>query len=71
MDEASTMKMSGTRIVIEGPYDLLVGQYLRFKFKANNNQAEYEALNTDMSLSLEVCTSTPKAKKKDSYMVAK
>jgi ribonuclease HI len=37
-------------VVLEGPDGVLIEQSLRFAFKANNNQAEYEALLAGMKL---------------------
>ena len=39
---------------MEGPNGLLIEKALRFSFKANNNQAEYETLIADMLLAKEV-----------------
>jgi len=39
---------------LEGPDGLLIEQALRFVFKANNNQAEYEALIMGMLLAKEM-----------------
>ena len=39
---------------MEGPDGLLIEQALRFVFKANNNQAEYEALIMGMLLAKEM-----------------
>lgn len=53
-DGASDMKGSGTRIVLEGPNDILIEQALKSEFTSNNNHAEYEAFIADMILSLEI-----------------
>lgn len=45
---------SGVRIILESAIGISVQQALRFKFKANKNQAEYEALLTRLQLSLEL-----------------
>ncbi|PNX80925.1 gag-pol polyprotein [Trifolium pratense] len=44
VDGASNIKGSGAGVVLEGPDGVMIEQSLRFSFKANNNQAEYEAL---------------------------
>ena len=41
-------------MIWEGPHGLLIEQTLRFYFKANNNQAEYEALIADILLAKEM-----------------
>jgi len=46
--------MFGARIILEGPKKLLIEQALRFAFKANNNQVEYEALVVGMLLAKEL-----------------
>ncbi|XP_068498151.1 uncharacterized protein [Phaseolus vulgaris] len=45
---------SGVGVILEGPNGLLIEQALRFAFKANNNQAEYEALIVGMLLAKEM-----------------
>ncbi|RDY01751.1 hypothetical protein CR513_14878, partial [Mucuna pruriens] len=40
----SNQKGSGACVILEGPYEVLIGQSLRFGFRASNNQAKYEAL---------------------------
>lgn len=70
MDEASNIKGNGTRIMLEGPDELLIEQSLNFEFKARNNKSKYETLIADMSLTLEVGPSTLKARN-DSHLVAK
>ena len=44
MDGSSNQQGSSAGVILEGPNDVLIEQSLRFSFKANNNQAEYEAL---------------------------
>jgi len=39
---------------LDGPNGLLIEQTLWFAFKANNNQAEYEALTAGMLLAKEM-----------------
>jgi len=41
-------------VVLERPNKLLIEQSLIFKFKASNNQAEYEALIAGMDLTREM-----------------
>ncbi|XP_020204928.1 uncharacterized protein LOC109790223 [Cajanus cajan] len=54
VDGASNLGGSGAGIVLEGPGGILLEQSLRFKFRASNNQAEYEALLAGMSLAKEM-----------------
>ncbi|XP_020207400.1 uncharacterized protein LOC109792401 [Cajanus cajan] len=54
MDGASNLGGSGAGIVLEGPRGILLEQSLRFKFRASNNQAEYEALLAGMALAKEM-----------------
>ena len=44
VDGSSNQLGSGAGVILEGPNGVLIEQSLRFAFKANNNQAEYEAL---------------------------
>ena len=44
VDGSSNQQGSGAGVILEGPSGLLIEQALRFAFKDNNNQAEYEAL---------------------------
>jgi len=50
VDGSSDKRNSGVGIVIEGPSDFTVEHSLQFKFKASNNQAEYEALIAELRL---------------------
>jgi len=54
VDGASKLKGSGAGVVLEGPERVLVEQLLRFAFKANTNQAEYEALIVGILLAKEM-----------------
>jgi len=54
VDESSNKQGSSAGIILEGPNGLLIEQALRFAFKANNNQAEYEALVARMLLAKEL-----------------
>ncbi|RDX72675.1 hypothetical protein CR513_47801, partial [Mucuna pruriens] len=57
---------SGAGVILEGPNGGLIEQSLHFKFKANNNQVEYEALLPGMRLAkeLEAKTLTTKSDSK-------
>jgi len=44
VDGSSNQLGSGAGVILEGPNGVLIEQSLRFAFKANNNQAECEAL---------------------------
>jgi len=50
VDGSSNQQGSRAGVILEGPNGLLIEQALRFAFKANNNQSEYEALNAGMLL---------------------
>jgi len=54
LDGSSNLQGSGAGIILEGTSGLLIEQTLRFSFKANNNQAEYEALVVRMLLAKEL-----------------
>jgi len=54
VDGSSNQQGSGAGVVLEGPNGLLIEQALRFAFKANNNQAEYEALIAGMLLANDI-----------------
>ncbi|RDX67650.1 Retrovirus-related Pol polyprotein, partial [Mucuna pruriens] len=54
VDGASNQAESGAGVILEGPDGVLIEQSLRFEFKANNNQAEYEALLAGMRLGQEL-----------------
>ncbi|RDY13587.1 hypothetical protein CR513_01451, partial [Mucuna pruriens] len=54
VDEASNQAGSGPCIMLEGLNGLLIEQSLHFKFKANNNQVEYETLLAGMKLAREL-----------------
>ncbi len=54
MDGSSNQQGSGAGVILEGSNGLLIEQALRFAFKANNNQAEYEALIAGMLLAKEI-----------------
>nr|KYP51927.1 Retrovirus-related Pol polyprotein from transposon 17.6 [Cajanus cajan] len=44
VDGSSNGRGSGAGVILEGPRGIVLEQSLRFRFKASNNQAEYEAL---------------------------
>ena len=54
VDGSSNQQDNGADVILEGPNGLLIEQALRFAFKANNNQAEYEALVVGMLLAKEM-----------------
>jgi len=54
VDGSSNQQGSEVGVILEGPNGLSIEQALRFAFKANNNQAEYEALIADMLLAKEI-----------------
>ena len=54
LDGSSNQQGSEVGVILEGPHRLLIEQALRFAFKANNNQAEYEALIVGVLLAKEM-----------------
>jgi len=54
VDGSSNPRGAGAGIVLEGPNDILIEKSLYFAFKTSNNQAEYEAILTGISLAREV-----------------
>jgi len=50
VDGSTEKRESGANNVLEGLNGLVVEHSLIFKFKASNNQAEYEALTIGLSL---------------------
>lgn len=50
VDGTSGRTASGAGIVLEGPNGFLIEQFLVFKFKISNNQAEYETLVAGLEL---------------------
>jgi len=68
VDGSSNQLGSGVGIILEGPNGVLIEQSLRFSFKANNNQAEYEALIAGILLAKEMGAKVLMAKS-DSLLV--
>ncbi|XP_068473816.1 uncharacterized protein [Phaseolus vulgaris] len=54
VDGSSNQQGSGADIILKGPNRLLIEHALRFAFKDNNNQADYEALVAGMLLAKEL-----------------
>ncbi|RDX91446.1 rnhA, partial [Mucuna pruriens] len=54
VDGSSNHSGSGAGFFLEGPAGIVIEQSLHFEFKANNNQAEYEALLAGMRLAQEL-----------------
>jgi len=54
VDGSTNQLGSRAGVILEGPNGVLIEQSLRFAFKANNNQAEYEALITGILLAKEM-----------------
>jgi len=63
VDGSSNQQGSDVGIILEGPNKLLIEQALRFAFKANNNQPEYEGLVAGMLLAKELGTRSILVKK--------
>ena len=68
VDGSSNQQGNGAGVILEGPNGLLIEHVLRFAFKANNNQAEYEALIAGMLLAKEMGAESLLAKS-DSLLV--
>lgn len=62
VDGLSNLVDSGSRIILEGPCGLMLEESMKFDFKANNNQAKYEALLAKMRLALDVGTRNLRAR---------
>jgi len=54
VDGSSNTLGTGAGVVLEGPGNVLIEQYLRFSFKTSNNQAEYEDLIAGLNLARDV-----------------
>ncbi|XP_014500153.1 uncharacterized protein LOC106761149 [Vigna radiata var. radiata] len=54
VDGASGWTVNGAGVVLEGPNEFFMEHSLIFKFKASNNQAEYEALLAGLQLAKDV-----------------
>lgn len=54
VDGSSNAKGSGVGVILEIPDEVILEQFLTFKFETTNNQAEYEALLADLRLAKEV-----------------
>ncbi|XP_027911521.1 uncharacterized protein LOC114170230 [Vigna unguiculata] len=54
VDGSSNPLGAGSRIVLEGPDNVLIEQSLRFTFKTSNNQVEYEAIIVGLNLGRDV-----------------
>ncbi|RDX96006.1 hypothetical protein CR513_21385, partial [Mucuna pruriens] len=56
VDGSSNKKWSEAKIIVEGPGGVIVEQLVRFRFKASNNRAKYEALLAGIRLAKELGT---------------
>jgi len=54
VNDSTNKIVSGARVVLKGPGDLLLERALQFGFKATNNQAEYEALPVRLNLAYDM-----------------
>ncbi|XP_014498730.1 uncharacterized protein LOC106759872 [Vigna radiata var. radiata] len=54
VDGSACKTDGGAGIVLEGPNGIIIEQSIIFKFKASNNQAEYEALIAGMELARDI-----------------
>lgn len=54
--------------MLEGAKNLLLEQYLKFEFKACNNQYDYEAFITSMNLAIEMGVLSLRARS-DSHLI--
>lgn len=62
VDDASNIKGSNSKIVLEGPRKILIEQLLKFEFRDSNNQVKYESLIVGMTIALEMGASRSKLK---------
>ncbi|XP_020225036.1 uncharacterized protein LOC109806916 [Cajanus cajan] len=69
VDGSSNCQGSGAGVILEGPKGITLEQSLRFRFKASNNQAEYEALLAGLRLAEDMGASRTKCRT-DSKVVA-
>nr|KYP59508.1 Gypsy retrotransposon integrase-like protein 1 [Cajanus cajan] len=69
VDGSSNSQGSGAGVILEGPRGITLEQSLRFRFKASNNQAEYEALLAGLRLAEDMGASKVKCRT-DSKVVA-
>nr|KYP44282.1 Transposon Ty3-I Gag-Pol polyprotein [Cajanus cajan] len=60
VDGSSNGQGSGAGVILEGPKGITLEQSLRFRFKASNNQAEYEALLAGLRLAEDMGASSIK-----------
>lgn len=56
VDRSSNKQGCRARVLLEGPNQVILEQFLKFEFKASNNQAEYEAFLVGSRLAKEVNT---------------
>ena len=54
VEGSSNKTACGAEVVLEGSGDLLLEQALQFRFRATNNQAEYEALLPGLNLTYDM-----------------
>ena len=54
VDGSATTSISGAGIILTSPEQMMFEYALRFAFHASNNEAEYEALITGLSLAKEL-----------------
>ncbi|XP_027362525.1 uncharacterized protein LOC113870124 [Abrus precatorius] len=54
IDGSSNRLSSGAGVILEGPNTVTIEQFIRFGFKASNNQAEYKALLAGLRLAKEM-----------------
>ena len=54
VDGSSTKSGSGVRLVLTGPHGAKILCALKFAFKANNNEAEYEALIAGLRIAKDI-----------------
>nr|KYP64946.1 Retrovirus-related Pol polyprotein from transposon 17.6 [Cajanus cajan] len=69
VDGSSNNQGSGAGVILEGPRGITLEQSLRFRFKASNNQVEYEALLAGLRLAEDMGASRIKCRT-DSKVVA-
>jgi len=70
IDESSNQHNNGAWVTLEGSNNVALAKSLHFRFKATNNQAEYEALLVGLRLAKEVRARKVKFRSDDSLVAS-